>query len=53
LADIKEENLYICTGTDPWQHHFTDDYYQPVRTLNSAEWEKIILEQAFIKLSCW
>jgi len=52
LADIKEENLYICTGTDPWQHHFTDDYYQPVRSLNSAEWEKIILEQAFIKLSC-
>lgn len=51
FSAIKDENLYICTGTDPWQHHFTDDYYLPIRSLNHVTWEKIILEQPFIKLS--
>lgn len=51
FSELQEGDVYICTGTDPWQHHFSADYYQSVRSINKDEWEKIILEQAFIKLA--
>lgn len=46
---LASRQFYYCTGSDPWQQHFSDDYYSPVTI--SAE---IIQEQAsrpFIKLA--
>ncbi len=51
FEELRDADGYICTGTDPWQHHFTPDYYRSVRELKRNEWEKIILEQPFIKLA--
>jgi hypothetical protein len=51
FSQLQEAGAYICTGNDPWQHHFGPDNYTGLRTLTQKEWEKIILEQAFIKLS--
>ncbi len=51
FTEMQEGNILICTGTDPWQHQLSEDAYRPARAMNREEWEKIILEQAFIKLS--
>lgn len=51
FTEMQEGNVWICTGTDPWQHQLSADAYRPAKAMNREEWEKIILEQAFIKLS--
>jgi len=51
FTEMQEGNILICTGTDPWQHQLSEAAFRQARAMNREEWEKIILEQAFIKLS--
>lgn len=51
FSRLQEAGVYVCSGDDPWQHHFGPDNYTGLRALTQKDWEKIILEQAFIKLS--
>jgi hypothetical protein len=51
FTEMQEGNVWICTGADPWQHQLSEDAYRPSRAMKREEWEKIILGQAFIKLS--
>jgi len=51
LSSLQEGDVWICVGSDPWQHQVTDEHYRLIRTMETEEWEKIISGQAFIKLS--
>lgn len=48
---LQEADAFVCINKDPWQHHFEPDNYISLRLLTKAAWEKIILEQAFIKVT--
>jgi hypothetical protein len=48
---LQKSGLFVCTSADPWQHHFEAENYTSLRAITRKEWEKIIQEQAFIKLS--
>ena len=48
---LQERNIFICFGEDPWIHQLSTEHYREIGTLSRVEWEKIIREQAFVKLS--
>jgi len=48
---LQEQDVYICTGTDQWQHHFEEDNYTLLKKRNAAEIEGILSQQHFIKLA--
>ncbi len=41
---------YLCTSTDPWQHHFEEDNMVPVKQLTQPEAADIITQNGFLKL---
>ncbi len=47
---MNKEGYYICTGDDPWEHHFENSNYSPLADCNS----RLLQEQLgkpFIKLA--
>lgn len=46
---LQEQQFYVCTGTDPWQQHFTADYYTAVTT--AGEQARKQATRPFIKLT--
>ena len=46
-----DPGYYICVGDSPWDHHFGPENYRPAETCSRDEWEKLILDKPFIKLS--
>ncbi|MGK2862498.1 MAG: hypothetical protein ACSLE0_11220 [Chitinophagaceae bacterium] len=48
---LKSNDYFICVNEDPWEHHFENDNYLPLRTMNHDLFKKWICEKSFIKLS--
>ena len=48
---LKKENLYICIGDDPWQHHFESGNYRRLDTMDHADLEKEMQRKDFCKLA--
>jgi hypothetical protein len=44
------DDWYLCTATDPWEHHFEEDNMIPVKQLTQPEAESIITQNSFLKL---
>lgn len=40
----------VCIQDDPWQHHFGEDNYRPVRDIDPAEWQQR-MQKPFVKLA--
>ncbi len=48
---LSAQGYAICTGDDPWQHHFGEDNYQPVQALPAAAYAAIIQRKSFVKIA--
>ncbi|SHF33773.1 hypothetical protein [Flavisolibacter ginsengisoli] len=48
---LAEKEYYIGINTDPWQHHFEDNNYVPIRTLSAGAFQAILMEQEHIKIA--
>lgn len=48
---VRRHDFYVCTGADPWQHHFEHSNYIPAAGLAKEEFEKTMLQKPFIKLA--
>jgi hypothetical protein len=48
---LQERETYICTGDDPWIHQVTKEHYREITSIDRVKWEKMIREQAFVKLT--
>ncbi|HEY2720268.1 MAG TPA: hypothetical protein VGI82_01000 [Chitinophagaceae bacterium] len=48
---FKQNGFYCCINDDPWQHHFEEANYIQVNKLTEEQFDGIILEKDFIKLS--
>ncbi len=44
------KDWYLCTATDPWQHHFKADHMVPLKQFTQPEVTDIIAECGFLKL---
>jgi hypothetical protein len=51
FESFKNEDYFICTHIDPWQHHFENGNFVNAGSLNHKEWEDIIRRHPFLKLS--
>lgn len=49
--ELQESGLFICTGKDPWIHRISTEHYREIASISKVEWEKLIREQAFVKLT--
>lgn len=47
---LRDNDFFICTGNDQWQHHFDEDNYRPVSLLSINEFTEI-LSRDFFKVS--
>jgi hypothetical protein len=49
---LKQEGIYICIHTDPWEYHFDDHNYRTPENINAeALIEQKTFDQEFIKIS--
>ncbi len=44
-------NFFICISTEQWEHHFETSNYLPLQNITPSQFEKIISQRQFIKLS--
>ena len=51
FESLKEKEFSACINKDQWEHHFDPDNYQTLHAFTAAEFEKLIREKPFIKLS--
>jgi hypothetical protein len=48
---FQQHDYWLCINTTPWEHHFENDNYRPVKELSDKEFMGILDEQAFIKIA--
>ena len=51
IGALPLNNFYLCINEVEWQHHFEEDNFIALNKLSSAEIEKIIVQQHFIKVA--
>ncbi len=51
IGALPLNNFYLCINEVEWQHHFEEDNFIALNKLSSAEIQKIILQQHFIKVA--
>ncbi len=44
-------DFYVCINDDPWQHHFENENYRPIRGMTQDDYDREITNRSFIKLS--
>lgn len=47
-----QQQLFVCTGEDEWQHHFEKDNYTSAGMLTEAAIDTMLNEKDFIKVAC-
>lgn len=48
---LAKNNFFLCVNTDEWQHHFGENNYRTVKQFDEKEFNRVIKEKEFIKLS--
>jgi hypothetical protein len=48
---LKENDFFICTSHNQWEHHFESDNYTSLNEMKEGQFENIIHSQTFLKLS--
>ncbi len=48
---LKDEGYYLSVHSDPWQHHFGEDNYRRVSSLDAKQFGMQVTDGSFIKLS--
>jgi hypothetical protein len=51
FSSIKEEEFFICTNEDPWEHHFEGGNYVRADEMDISGFKKTIGNRDFIKLA--
>ena len=51
FESLKRKGFSICINEDQWEHHFETTNYLSLRTLNAYQFEEMISNKSFIKLS--
>lgn len=51
FPELVAQDLFICQHTDPWEYHYEEENYLPVKDLSKDHLETIIHSMAFIKIS--
>lgn len=45
------EYFYICIEEHPWDHHFDEANYQAIAQLSQLQFQQLVLEKSFLKIS--
>ncbi|MFT3680340.1 MAG: hypothetical protein QM791_08690 [Ferruginibacter sp.] len=48
---LQENNYWICTNDDPWQHHFEHDNYTEIKKIDRGQFTTILNREYFIKIA--
>ena len=48
---LGDHQFYCCINKDEWEHHFEEDNYKLINQCNEEEFQQVIDEKKFIKLS--
>ena len=51
FESLKEAGYYLCTGKDPWEHHFGEDNYRLVKEFSSERFAAYVTGSTFVKLA--
>jgi hypothetical protein len=51
FESLSAQRFYCCVSANEWEHHFDEDNYKLVDQCNEEEFQEIIDEKKFIKLS--
>ncbi len=51
FESLQEKGIYCCINEDEWEHHFQKTNYLPAIDFTKNDFEKIVRQKKFIKLS--
>ena len=51
MALLAENNFCACISADEWQHKLDEDHYTPLHGMDSKEFNRICVQEPFLKLS--
>lgn len=51
IKSLKQEGFFLCINEDPWEHHFGESNYMPIRKYTIEELTALIHTKKFIKLA--
>lgn len=47
---LQQNDYWICTNNNPWQHHFEEENYVPIKELTTAQFATLLNRELFIKI---
>lgn len=48
---LQASGFYVCISPDQWEHHFEPGNFMPLHAMTAAQYETVIRDRPFIKLS--
>ena len=49
-TELSGKGYSICLQNDPWEHHFREDNYMPIKNLGEAKYLSLLYDHPFIKI---
>lgn len=49
---LKQHRFFISVNEEEWSHHFEADNYRPLENISAGNFQQLLDEKAFIKISC-
>jgi hypothetical protein len=50
-SSFSDNDFFICSGDNEWEHHFESDNYTPVKDLSPVQFEYLVRQKSFLKLA--
>ena len=51
FQSLQEKDYYVCIHADPWQHHFEEDNYVPLKKYTADQFAAMLYREPFIKIA--
>jgi hypothetical protein len=48
---LRQNNYWVCVNETPWEHHFSNSNYLPVKDLTEEQFSIILTREPFVKLA--
>ncbi|HMO62849.1 MAG TPA: hypothetical protein PKC39_10990 [Ferruginibacter sp.] len=51
FESLQQQDFFVCTGADAWQHHFNDTNYTSLNQINAVDFWAILQRGDFVKIA--
>ncbi|UAY51627.1 hypothetical protein [Ferruginibacter albus] len=51
FSSLQQHDFWICIANDPWEHHFEEDNYRPIKEFTAEQFSVMLNSYSFLKIA--